>query len=86
MQRDEVVAALRQAQKDRKEIVRLQTRLAPLEKAMESLSREEREVLQLLVMDRRRGNVERLCEKYDVEPATVYRRRNRALQKLAERL
>lgn len=86
MRRDEVVAALRQAKRDRQEISRLQARLVPVETALKSLSREEQEVLQMLVMDRRRGNAERLCEKYDVEPATVYRWRNLALQKLAERL
>ena len=41
MQRDEVVAALRQAKKDRQEISRLQTRLAAFEKAWRGLSREE---------------------------------------------
>jgi FixJ family two-component response regulator len=85
MRRDEVVAALRQAQRDRREIARLQGKLAAFEKAWRTLSREEQEVLQVLVMDRRRGNAERLCEKYNIEPATVYRWRNKALQKLAER-
>ena len=86
MRRDEVVAALRQAKRDRQEISRLHARLVPVETALKSLSREEQEVLQMLVMDRRRGNAERLCEKYDVEPATVYRRREKALMKLGERL
>ena len=86
MQRDEVVAALRQAQRDRKEISRLQTRLAALEKAWRSLSRQEQEILHRLVVENHRGNVERLCEELGCEPASVYRRRNRALQKLGERL
>ena len=29
---------------------------------------------------------ERLCQRLEVEPATVYRRRNKALKKLGERL
>ena len=86
MRRDEVVAALRQWERDRKEISRLQTRLAALEKAWRSLSREEREILHRLVMDNRPGQVDWLCGEFDIEPATVYRRRNRALQKLGERL
>lgn len=86
MRRDEVVAALRQAKRDRQEIARLQARLVPVETALKSLSREEQEVLQMLVMDRRRGNAERLCRELDVEPATVYRRRDKALMKLGERL
>ena len=86
MRRDEVVALLRQAEKDRREIRRLQNRVAPVEAALGSLSREEREILLRTVVDRRRGQVERLCEEYDIEPATVYRRRNKALRKLGERL
>ena len=86
MRRDEVVAALRQAQKDRKEISRLQARLAAFEKAWRSLTREEQEILHRLVVEHRKGNVEWLCGELGVEPATVYRRRNRALQKLGERL
>ena len=86
MRVDEVVAVLRQAQRDRKEIARLQTRLAPLEKAWRGLRRAEQALLQQLGVDRRRGNAERLCQALDVEPATVYRRRNKALQKLGERL
>ena len=86
MQRDEVVAALRQWDRDRKEISRLQTRLAAFEKAWKSLSREEREILHRLVVDNRMGQVEWLCGEFDIEPATVYRRRNRALKKLGEKL
>lgn len=86
MRRDEVVAALRQAERDRTQIARLQVRLAAFEKAWRGLSKEEQELLQRLVVDRRRGNVERLCQELDIEPASVYRRRNKALKKLGERL
>lgn len=86
MQRDEVVAALRQAKKDRQEISRLQTRLAALEKAWRGLTREEQAILHHTVVDHRKGNVEWLCGELGVEPATVYRRRNKALKKLGERL
>ena len=86
MRRDEVVAALRQVKKDRAEISRLQARLAAFEKAWRSLSREEQEILQRLVVERRRGNAERLCQALEVEPATVYRRRNKALKKLGQLL
>ena len=86
MRRDEVVAALRQAKRDREELLRLQARIGAFDKAWRGLSREDKELLQLLVMDRRRGNVERLCEELGVEQASVYRRRNKALKKLGERL
>ncbi len=86
MGRDEVVGALRQAQKDREEIARRQTRLAAFEKAWRGLTREEQEILQRTVVDSRKGQVEWLCQEFDIEPATVYRRRNKALKKLGERL
>lgn len=85
MRRDEVVAVLRQAEVHRREIKRLQGLVAPVDAALESLSDEERELLSLVV-DRRQGQVERLCQMLEVEPATVYRRRNKALRKLGERL
>ena len=86
MRRDEVVAALRQAQKDRQEISRLQTRLATLEKAWRGLTREEQEILHRTVVDHRKGNVEWLCGELGIEKSAVYRRRDKALQKLGERL
>lgn len=86
MRRDEVVAALRQAKRDRQEVARLQARIGAFDKAWLGLSREEQALLQSLVLDHRRGNVERLCEELGVEQASVYRRRNKALKKLGERL
>lgn len=77
---------MRQAKKDRLEISRLQTRLAAFEKAWRGLSREEQEILHHTVVEHRKGNVERLCGELGCEPATVYRRRNRALQRLGEKL
>ena len=86
MRRDEVVAALRQAQKDRKEISRLQARLAAFEKAWRSLTREEQEILHRTVVDNRKGQVEWLCGELGIEKSAVYRRRDKALMKLGERL
>ena len=86
MRRDEVVAALRQAQKDRKEISRMQARLAAFEKAWRSLTREEQEILHRTVVDNRKGQVEWLCGELGIEKSAVYRRRDKALQKLGERL
>ena len=86
MRRDEVVATLRQVQKDRKEISRLQARLAAFEKAWRTLSREEQEIIHRLVVDNCQGQVDWLCEEFDIEPSTVYRRRDKALMRLGERL
>ena len=86
MRRDEVVAALRQVKKDRCEMARLQAKLAAFDKAWRGLTGEEQEILERLVVENKRGNVEWLCGELDCEPATVYRRRKRALQRLGERL
>ena len=86
MSRDEVVAVLRQVHKDRAEISRLQTKLAAFEKAWRSLTREEQEILQRLVVEHRKGNVDWLCGEFDIEKSAVYRRRDKALMKLGERL
>ena len=86
MRRDEVVAVLRQVKKDRCEMARLQAKLAAFEKAWRALTREEQEILERLVVENKRGNVEQMCQALDCEPATVYRRRNRALMRLGEAL
>ena len=86
MRRDEVVAALRQVKKDRCEMARLQDRVAAFEKAWRGLSREEQEILERLVVENKRGNVEWLCGELDIEKSAVYRRRDKALMKLGERL
>ena len=86
MRRDEVVAALRQVHKDRQEIGRLQDRVAAFDKAWRGLSRQEQEILERLVVENKRGNVERLCEEFDIEKSAVYRRRDKALMKLGQLL
>ena len=86
MRRDEVVAALRQVKKDRAELGRLQAKVAAFEKAWRALTREEQEILERLVVENKRGNVERLCGELDIEKSAVYRRRDKALMKLGERL
>lgn len=86
MRVDEVVAALRRAEANRREAERLLRQNAPLEQALARLSREEREILRRTVAQPRLGAVDRLCQELDIEPATVYRRRNKALKKLGQML
>lgn len=43
------------------------------------LGEEERQVLYRFYIHREKGNVERLCEELNLEKATVYRRRDKAL-------
>ena len=85
MRIDEVVAILRKYQADRKQLERLQERVAQVEAALEGLCWEDQELIGRLVLDNRVGQVDWLCQELDVEPATVYRRRNRALKRLGER-
>lgn len=51
-----------------------------VEKALATLSPEDRMVLQLMVISPAKGNSERLCNVLGCEISTVYRRRNKALQ------
>lgn len=53
------------------------------ERALKSLSKEERLILQRLYICPERGAVERLCQELDLEQSSVYRHRDRALQKFA---
>lgn len=79
MRLDETVKALHQ--------VRLwRLRLKALDAAMETLSECERAIIESLVIAPQRGNADKMCEMFDIEPAAVYRRRNKALKKLGELL
>lgn len=50
-----------------------------VDKALTAICEEDRMILDMLYINRAKGNVERLCEQLFVEKATVYRRRDRAL-------
>lgn len=50
-------------------------------RALGTLTPQEQLVLRLLYIAPQKGNVARLCELLDCEQATVYRRRDKALQK-----
>lgn len=54
-----------------------------VDKALTAICEEDRMILDMLYINRARGNVDRLCEKLFVERATVYRRRDRALHEFA---
>ena len=89
MRRDEVVRVLRTLPRLCREAESLENRLgtlrgqvAVLENALESLSWEEREIIEKMIVNPTRGAGDKLCEMLCVELPTVYRRRNKALQKL----
>lgn len=54
-----------------------------LDTALQVLTPQERLVVQMLFLYPEKGNVQRLCEMLHVEQSSVYRRRERALEKLA---
>ena len=76
MTRDQVVAALRSLEMERE-------RIAKLEQAMAQLDPCQREIIEKMYVRPVRYACEIVCEKFDIEVASVYRRRNKALQKLA---
>ena len=54
-----------------------------LEEGLQQLSPEERLILQKLIILPERGNVALLCQLLNVEECTVYRRKQKALERLA---
>lgn len=61
---------------------RTQAKVRMVELALEILLPQERVVVELMDIRPAKGNAERLCEILQVEPATVYRRREQAERKL----
>ena len=77
MQRDEVVRRLRQ-------LVKLRCQIQQLEEALEILNECEREIIEKMFVRPVPKASDKICEKFDIEVAAVYRRRNKALQKLGD--
>lgn len=75
MHRDEVVCQLRNMRA-------LQRKLALLEEALEQLTVCEREIIDKMYIQPVARASDKICEKFDIEVAAVYRRRNKALKKL----
>lgn len=57
-----------------------------IEKALQELTPAERIILDRMVMRRRKGAGQELCQLLEVEIATLYRYRARALEKVQEAL
>lgn len=53
------------------------------ERALKTLTNEEKLILQRLYICPEKGAVDRLCQELEVEQSSVYRRRDRALQRFA---
>ena len=57
-----------------------------MDRAMQTLSPEERLVVERLLIHRATGNMQSLCQILGVEQSSVYRRKERALRKLVKAL
>lgn len=79
MERSEIVKALRLLNKRRLQVARM-------EDALEGLSRCEREIIEKMYIKPVAKASDKICEMFDIEVASVYRRRNKALQKLENAL
>ena len=77
MERDQVVKWLRQL-----EIMRLQ--VEAMDRALECLTECEREIIEKMYICPEAGAPDKICEMFDIEMASVYRRRNKALKKLGD--
>lgn len=78
-------------EKKKKEVVQrlrelegLRQRVQTVEEALQVLNPEERLVIQMTLICPQKGNAQRLCELLSVEQSSVYRRRDRALEKLEQ--
>ena len=79
MQRDEIVRALRQLNK-------MRALLERMEDALDTLTECEREIIEKMYIRPMAKASDKICEMFDIEVASVYRRRNKALQKLGNAL
>ena len=64
----------------------LREQVAQLDQALGQLTPSERLIIQKTVLEPGRNHVKVLCQLLDVEVATVYRRREKALKKLEQLL
>lgn len=56
------------------------------EQALETLSPQERMVVDMMLTNPERGNLQRLCQMLRVEKSSIYRYRDQALEKLEQML
>lgn len=74
-----VLARLKSLESDRSSVSAMDT-------ALSLLTPEERLIAHLLFLHPKRGNIQLVCEKLNIEQATAYRRRKQVLHKLTATL
>ena len=80
---DWLVAGLERKMRMERSLAAARQAVDGVETAMKALDKREQLVLRQFYIRRERGHVDRLCQELQVEPATVYRLRNRALERFA---
>ena len=83
MGREDAAKRLQNMEQVRQRVVQMQKELKILGNALQELNPEERLVAEFLLVNPQRGNVQRLCEILQVEQSSIYRRRERVLEKIA---
>lgn len=76
MDKQKIVAWVRQVEDMRQQV-------QSFDCSVQALTPEERLVLDMLVRHPAKGNVQKLCQILEVEESSIYRRREKALGKLA---
>ena len=79
MMEQAVLARLKSLESDRSSVSAMDT-------ALSLLTPEERLIAHLLFLHPKRGNIQLVCEKLNIEQATAYRRRKQVLHKLTATL
>ena len=82
MRRDQVIRRLRELETLRAQRDALEAMVDEVDLAMANLSDCERDIIETFYVIPRQYAAERMCEKYMIERATVYRRRQKGLRKL----
>lgn len=77
MERSEIVKALRQLESKRSQVERLDA-------ALEQLTADEMLLLDSMFLHPVPRAADKMCEMFDIEVSAVYKRRNKALKKLAD--
>jgi DNA-directed RNA polymerase specialized sigma subunit len=65
-------------------LAKLRAEVARMEAALDTLTEDEREIIEKMYIRPQRRVADKICEKFDIEVAAVYRRRNKALKKLED--
>lgn len=77
---DRIISNMMKREAAEKNLELARAHVALVEKGLSVLDEEERVALDLMIVNRTKGNVDRLCERWSVEKTEVYRRKDKALR------